>query len=57
MYNVYLDYLLVPQTKQARFVAKGLRRQFEETPIGPSQDNLSIIKENNCNELKNIKYI
>lgn len=54
---IYLDYPLMPQTQEVRVMAKGLEKQPEQTLIGQSQDNLSISKENNCNELKNIKYI
>ena len=53
---VYLDYPLMPRTKEAGVVAKGLRRHPKQAPIG-RQDSLNISKENNCNGLKNIKYI
>lgn len=56
MHNMYLDYLLIPKIKEASY-GKETQRATEASRIGQSQDNSSISKENNCNQLKNIKYI
>ena len=38
-------------------LAKELKSQLEEFPTGQTQDNLSINKDNNCNELKQISKL
>ena len=38
-------------------LAKELKSQLEEFPTSQTQDNLSINKDNNCNELKQISKL
>lgn len=39
-----------------RILSKWLRSKLEDIPTDPACNNLSISKNNSCNELKHIKY-